>query len=103
MNKYNGVMAFLYTSPLKSKKYRAIFFKDGEQFHHTDFGAKRYENYTIHKDPERKERYIKRHKNEEKFWENDPYSAAALSRWVLWEKPNLEESWKFYKNKFDLQ
>lgn len=103
MNKYHGLSAFLYVSPLKSKKYRAIFFKDGVQMKHADFGAKRYEDYTIHKDDKRKKNYIQRHSNEKDLWENDPFAPATLSRFVLWEKPDLEESWKFYKNKFDLQ
>ena len=54
------------------------------------FGAKSYEDYTIHKDPERKERYIDRHsKNED--W-NDPLTAGFYSRWILWNKPTITES-----------
>lgn len=92
----------LYVSPIKTKKYRAIWFdKDGEEIRHTDFGAKRYEDYTIHNDRVRKNRYIRRHKANED-WE-DPYTAGALSRWVLWEKPDLKDSWNFYKQKFGFQ
>ena len=54
------------------------------------FGAKTYEDYTIHKDPERKERYIDRHsKNED--W-NNPLTAGFYSRWILWNRPTLEDS-----------
>ena len=81
-------------SPLKSKKWRAIF-DDGT---HTDFGAIGYEDYTDHKDPERKERYLKRHRKNENW--NDPQSAGALSRWILWNLPTIEASLKHYKQIF---
>jgi hypothetical protein len=97
--KKNDIVAKLHISPNKQKKYRAIFYEDGEEIKSVDFGAKNMSDYTIHKDKERKERYIKRHqKNED--WEN-PYTAGALSRWVLWEKPTLKSSWDFYKKKFN--
>jgi hypothetical protein len=96
------IEVFLYNSPNKEKKYRAIWFKNGEKIKHTDFGARGYEDYTIHKNAQQKKRYIKRHSSMNEDW-NDPYSAGALSRWVLWEKPNLNDSWKFYKKKFDFK
>lgn len=57
-------------------------------------------DYTIHKDPERKKRYIIRHKKNE-HW-NDPITAGSLSRYVLWNKPSLRESIKDYKKRFNL-
>ena len=54
-------------------------------------GASGYGDYTIHKDPKRKARYLARHKNEN--W-NDPESAGFWARWVLWNKPTLAESIK---------
>jgi hypothetical protein len=94
-NGVSDISAELYKSPIKGKKYRAVFYRNGEEFKHTDFGAEGMSDYTIHKDKERKERYINRHKKNED-WE-DPFSAGALSRFVLWEKPNLKSSWNFYK------
>ena len=89
----------LFKSPIKTKKYRAIFFdKDGNIIEQTDFGADGYEDYTIHKDKDRKERYLKRHKKREDW--NNPVSAGALSRWVLWNKPTLKASWEHYKKIF---
>lgn len=84
----------LVDSPLKGKKWRAIF-NDGT---HTDFGAIGYEDYTDHKDPERKERYLKRHRKNENW--NDPQSAGALSRWILWNLPTIEASLRDYKRRF---
>ena len=54
-------------------------------------GASGYADYTIHKGPKRKARYLARHKNEN--W-NDPESAGFWARWVLWNKPTLAESIK---------
>jgi len=65
------------------------------------FGAKGYSDYTIHKDPERKQRYINRHKANEK-WTGSIKSlmtAGALSRWILWNKPTLKASIEDYKKK----
>lgn len=64
------------------------------------FGAKGMSDYTKHKDPERKKRYLERHeKNED--WE-DPLTPGALSRWILWNKPDLKESIDDFKKRFDL-
>jgi hypothetical protein len=81
-------------SPNSKKKLRA-YFSDGT---HTDFGAAGYSDYTIHKDPERKQRYINRHKRHEN-WSNLK-SPGALSRYVLWNKPSLKASIADYKKKF---
>jgi len=96
----------LFTSPIKEKKYRAVFYRVNQEgkedkIRHTDFGAKGMSDFTIHKDPKRKGRYIKRHRANENW--NDKYSAGALSRWVLWNKPSLKSSWLDYKKKFNLE
>ena len=67
-------------SKKKDKKYDAII--DNKI---VSFGAKRYSDYTIHKDSDRKKLYLARHKN-------DPTSIktpGGLSRDILWSKPNL--------------
>jgi hypothetical protein len=92
------IEVFLYKSPNKQKKYRAIFYDGDEEIESIDFGAKNMSDFTIHKDEKRKQRYIKRHQKNEDW--NNPFTAGALSRWVLWEKPDLKESWNFYKKKF---
>ena len=48
------------------------------------FGAAGYEDYTMHKDDDRKQRYIKRHMKNEKW--DDPMTAIFWSRWLLWNK-----------------
>ena len=83
----------LVKSPNKEKKYRAIF-NDGS---HTDFGAKGYSDYTIHKDYNRMKRYDSRHKRREDW--NNMKSRGALSKWILWNKPSLKGSIADYRKK----
>ena len=64
------------------------------------FGAKGYSDFTQHKDEERKERYLLRHKRIENW--NDYTSPGALSRWILWNKPTLKESIADFKNRFNI-
>ena len=86
-------------SPKKDKKYVATFCKNGH-IKQTHFGAKGMSDYTKHKDPKRKSRYIQRHKSRENW--SDPTSAGALSRYILWGKPSFRESVTDYKKKFHL-
>jgi len=83
-------------SPRKDKKLVAEF-EDGTKTH---FGAKGMSDFTKHGDEERKERYLKRHKPNENW--NDPKSAGALSRFVLWNKPTMSASIADYKRRFNL-
>jgi len=101
MKKFNNIEVYLYISPLKTKKYRAIFYNiaTGDKIHHTDFGSKNHSDYTIHGDNKRKNSYLKRHEKREDW--NDPYSPGALSRYVLWNKTTLASSWEYYKKKFN--
>jgi hypothetical protein len=70
------------------------------------FGAYDYNDYTIYYqiDPklarQKKSSYLRRHRKNED-WE-DPRTAGALSRWILWNKPTIEESIKDFKKRFAL-
>ena len=84
----------------KDKKLVAKFqFPNGKQ-KTTHFGAKGYSDYTIHKNPERRGKYLTRHRKED--WE-DFTTAGALSRWILWNEPDLEESFNNYLARFSLE
>jgi hypothetical protein len=78
------------------KKFDAVI--DGKKT--IPFGQKGASDYTIHRDPERKDRYINRHKPREDW--ADPRTAGFYSRFVLWNKPTLKQSVddlnKKYKN-----
>lgn len=81
------------------KKYMAIFEKNGKR-KTTHFGAFGMSDFTKHKDPERKKRYLSRHRKNENW--NDPTSAGALSAFILWNKPTLKASIADYKKRFKL-
>lgn len=66
----------------------------------THFGAFGMSDYTKHKNKERKLRYISRHKKRENW--NDPTSAGALSRYILWNKTTLNSSIIDFKKMFKL-
>ena len=86
-------------SPKKEKKLRATFCNKG-RVKHVDFGASGYSDFTIHKDPARKERYKNRHSAREDF--DAPMTPGALSLWILWNKTTVRESIKDYKRRFKL-
>ena len=46
------------------------------------FGDKKYEDYTIHKDDVRQQRYFFRHRKAERW--DDPLTSGFYSRWLLW-------------------
>lgn len=90
-------------SPNKAKKMVAYFYdKDGKKVKTTHFGARGMSDYTQHKDPKRKDNYLSRHGGMGEDWK-DPTTAGALSRWILWGKPSLRESFNDYKKKFRLE
>ncbi len=82
------------------KKYYAYESdKDGKKFYiitndnkKVYFGAAGYEDFTITKNEEQKQRYITRHKKNEDW--NDINSTAFWSRFYLWEKPTKKEGYE---------
>jgi hypothetical protein len=84
------------------KKLMAVFTYPDGKTRTTHFGARGMSDYTKHGDKERMERYLDRHDNGREDW-NDPTTAGALSRWVLWNKPSLEESFNDFKKRFNLK
>lgn len=90
-------------SPNKAKKMVAYFFdKDGKKVKTTHFGARGMSDYTQHKDPKRKDNYLSRHGGMGEDW-RDPTTAGALSRWILWGKTSLRESFNDYKKRFNIE
>ena len=70
----------------QDKKYMAII-DDKKTVHFGQAGAS---DFTKHKDKERKERYLARHKNNEQW--NNPLTAGFYATNILWNKPTLTES-----------
>ena len=87
------------------KKYMATFEVNGRQ-RTTHFGAAGYLDYTKYykQDKElankKKASYLARHKENENW--NDPTSAGALSRYILWNKTTLSASIADFKKRFNL-
>lgn len=83
-----------------AKKLMATFeMSDGTQ-RRVHFGARGMSDYTKHRDPARKKRYIARHRVNENW--RDPLTAGALSRYVLWNKPTVEASMADFRRRFGL-
>jgi hypothetical protein len=78
-------------------KWVAVF-ADGKR---VPFGAVGYQDYTQHKDPVRRSRYLMRHRSREAW--NNPRTAGALSRWLLWgDSTSLEANLRAFKRRFSL-
>jgi len=88
----------LKSSTRKDKKWMVIT-PENKKIH---FGAKGYEDYTIHKDKERKNRYVTRHKAKENWNKSGINTAGFWSYWILWNKPSLEDSIQFTEKKFKI-
>ena len=67
------------------------------------FGAGGMSDFTIHKDPKRKERYIKRHQKRENWTIKGIKTAGFWSRWLLWNKPTIRESKRDISNRFKIK
>lgn len=86
-------------SDLKDKKWTAMFSKDSKIVK-THFGAKGMSDYTIHKDIDRRNRYISRHLKD--LDTGDPTRAGYLSMFVLWNKPSFSTSVKDYQERLKI-
>ena len=95
----NGKRAVFKKSTNSKKKYMAVFYENGKKIKTTHFGAAGMSDYTKHKDPARKQRYMNRHRATEDW--SKPMSAGALSRFILWNKPSLKASISDYKKRFN--
>ena len=88
-----------YISKDKPEKKYYIITKNEKKVY---FGAAGMSDFTIHKDEARKQRYIKRHeKNESKYWNKSGIDTPSFwSRFLLWEKPTIKESYQDIKKRF---
>ena len=82
-----------------SKKYEIVFEKNGKTYTRK-FGAAGMSDFTIHKDKERRERYISRHKKDLRT--KDPMKPGYLSMYILWNKPSLKASLADYKRRLNV-
>lgn len=84
-------------SDRKAKRYLATF-ENGKKVH---FGLKTGMTYIDHLDKTKRENYLKRHQKNEDW--NDPYTAGALSRWILWgDSTNINKNISDFKKRFNI-
>jgi hypothetical protein len=101
-------MIKLYRSEKPDKKFKV---KVGNRIIH--FGSRGISDYTINKDPatqrqrrNRKRLYLKRHdprgqvKARENWSKSGIQTAGFWSRWLLWNKPSLDESIRDIEKRF---
>lgn len=87
----------LVRSPIEGKKWRALF----DDRTHTDFGAAGMDDYTITHDKDQRLRYLTRHRKNENW--NNPKSAGALSRYILWgDSTSIEANLSAFKRRFNV-
>jgi hypothetical protein len=90
------------TSTNPDKKYMAKFEVDGRE-RTTHFGAKGMKDYTTHPKAireARKKAYDARHRSSENW--NDPTSAGALAKYILWNRSTISASIADYRRRFNL-
>jgi hypothetical protein len=87
-----------YKSDKPTKKYYIITNENKKVY----FGQARASDFTIHKDEARKQRYINRHKNNEIWMKLGINTAGFWSRWLLWNKSTIKDSYEDIKRKFNI-
>ena len=100
-------MIKLSRSEKPDKKFKVtIFDRQGVNNRTIHFGSKGMSDYTINRDPERKRLYIKRHdplrrhKAREDWSKSGIKTAGFWSRWLLWNRPTLNESIQDIEKRF---
>lgn len=78
--KYLGKNGKLYISNRKDKKYY-VFDDNNNKIH---FGQMGYEDFTKHKDEQRRQNYLKRASNIKGEWRQNKFSPNNLSINILW-------------------
>ena len=90
----------IHRSTRAGKKLMAVFTLENGHTRTVHFGSAGASDYTQHRNPVRKQRYLARHAPREDW--NNPMTAGALSRWVLWNKETLDNSIVDYIQRFDI-
>jgi len=94
------VDATLSRSSNPAKKFMVVL-DDGKRKKTIHFGAKGMEDFTMHKDKDRRAAYLDRHRKNENW--NDPYTAGFWSRHLLWNMPTLRGSAKDIAANYDVK
>jgi len=85
-----------------TKKYKVTVIKPNGTKKTIQFGAKGYSDFTKHKDSDRKKRYENRHRSRENWTKSGITTAGFWAKWILWNKPSLENSISSTSKKFNI-
>ena len=105
MGDYNNVRFVKLVRASTPYKWKVIlrYTKDGrERTKNIRFGRRPYEDYTIHKDEERKKLYIERHAKRENWTKQGIFTAGFWSRWLLWNRSTISASLEDIRDRFDI-
>jgi len=91
-------IAYLRKSNKPDKKYMVTI--DNKTIH---FGAAGMSDYTKHKDPERRKRYLARHRKRENWGKSGIKTAGFWSAHLLWGKPTISASIKDIEKRFNVK
>lgn len=91
------MIIYLCKSTKSDKKYMVRV--EGKTIH---FGASGMSDYTKHKNPDRKQLYINRHKSKENWKKSGIKTAGFWSRWLLWGEPTLLGSIRQIEKQFNV-
>jgi len=95
---------FLFNSDRPTKKYMIKYINPKtDNINTIHFGSAGMDDYTITKNLNQKNRYIKRHQSREDWNQNGIYTAGYWSRYLLWNLPTLQESIKDTENNFKIK
>jgi len=93
----------LSSSKIRGKKYTAIIYNGDKKIKTVHFGQFGASDFTKHKNEERKQRYIDRHKNNEQWSKAGITTAGFWSRWLLWNKPTIQASKSDIESRFNVK
>ena len=99
------IKIYLYKSDKPDKKYMIKFInQDTDRINTKYFGAAGMDDFLITNDINQKNRYISRHSGMNEDWgKSGIYTPGFWSRWLLWEKPTINESIKNIEKKFNIK
>ena len=99
-----GFNVKLYPADDGKHKFTVDIYNNKYHIKRLSFGAEGYGDFTIHNNEEQKKAYIARHSAMEQDWTAKGILTAGFwARWLLWNKPTIEESMADIEKRFDIK
>lgn len=93
----------IFRSPNPEKKWRVRLVDTEGKFHHVDFGARGYEDFTMHHDEQRKRLYLMRHAGMGEDWKKSGLLTPGFwSRHALWNRSSVADSIADIRSRFGI-